>query len=85
MLISRLSLSQTAWPGCTGVQSNLDSSKLYDVAGDAMALAGVVYVVHGGGQAKYNRGNDYNQRGFCSSSCHWVYGLCTSKLHGVVT
>ena len=25
MLISLLSLSQIAWPGCTGVQSNLES------------------------------------------------------------
>ena len=37
MLISLLSLSQIAWPGCTGVQSSLDSSKLY-VAEDAIVM-----------------------------------------------
>ena len=37
MLISLLSLSQIAWPGCTGVQSSLDSSKLY-AAEDAIGL-----------------------------------------------
>jgi hypothetical protein len=37
MLISLLSLSQIAWPGYTGVQSNLESSKLYS-AGDAMIV-----------------------------------------------
>lgn len=35
MLISLLSLSQIACPGCTGVQSNLESSKLYP-AGDGI-------------------------------------------------
>jgi hypothetical protein len=37
MLISLLSLSQIAWPGCTGVQSNSESSKLY-ASGDAMIV-----------------------------------------------
>ena len=37
MSISLLSLSQIAWPGCTGVQSNLEPSKLY-AAGDAMIV-----------------------------------------------